>query len=112
MDYLPDIPPEYPAEVPTEFLIRETKLGDGFSERRATGINNVSRVMTLSWMNITTEEKQTLENFFNEKKGVEAFLMVTPGESVARRYICKKHSPKAKTPGFFDYSAELTLVNN
>ncbi len=72
--------------------VLEKKLGDGYTQRAADGLNNVALKYEAVWTGLTLEESTVLLAFFNSRGGVEPFTVpVLPGLE-KRKWVCKDWS--------------------
>lgn len=92
MDSLPNIPISYGTAGKTECRILENDYGDGYNQRAADGLNSVVATWDVVWEDVSVNDIDTLEAFFEAKKGYIAFLWTPPRRSVAKKWICKEWS--------------------
>lgn len=59
------------------------QFGDGYSQRVPQGINNISKEWSLTWVNRSYSHCQDILDFFEARKGTEAFLWTPPKNIVA-----------------------------
>lgn len=64
------------------------EFGDGFSQRARDGINHNPWSRSFSWTNLTKEEKDYIDQFFEDRGGVESFYYQKHDEAAPRVYIC------------------------
>ncbi|OWF75683.1 phage tail protein [Yersinia frederiksenii] len=80
-------------EVETEPRVTVIKLGDGYEQRRANGINS-----NLEKYNVTVRvkhyEASYLSDFLNRHGGVKAFLWIPPYNLRPIKVVCRKWSAK------------------
>jgi phage-related protein len=73
--------------------VLEKKLGDGYTQRAADGLNNVALKYEAVWTGLTKEEADGLTGFFDARGGTEAFkASELPGRLRDRKWICKDWS--------------------
>jgi len=58
--------------------VRTQRFGDGYEQRLAEGINNISDMFSLAFSNRTKEEADDIIAFFEAKGGVDAFDFTIP----------------------------------
>lgn len=66
--------------------LKVSQYGDGYSQRNSFGQNQVALSVTLTYTNISTAEKETLEDFVNAHDRGQAFLWAMPDEATARQW--------------------------
>jgi phage-related protein len=86
--------------------VLENEFGDGYTQRAADGINNVKETWELSWKNLTTPEKEALDNFLRERAGFRAFAWRAFG-APPKAYSCKTWKFVPTQAGYWDGSASL-----
>jgi phage-related protein len=68
------------------------KFGDGYSQRRPAGINNLDQSWNLPFQNIAINTANDIETFFRSKNGSVSFTWIPPGETSEVRVVCTKWS--------------------
>lgn len=92
MDTLPNIAASYSPTVTPEFSVDSVKLGDGYEQRSAPGLNSVRDAWNLEWMALTKERYFIVYDFLKDRKGVTAFLWQPPWEDEPKKWVCKELS--------------------
>ena len=64
------------------------EFGDGYSQRAADGINNDPRTRSMSWTNLTQEEKDYIDGFLEDRNGFESFFYQERDEPQPKVFIC------------------------
>jgi len=72
----------------TQPKISNIQFGDGYAQRIAQGINNVSSNWSVSFVNRTLEEATEIENFFIARGGTESFDWTPPREEIEIKVVC------------------------
>jgi phage-related protein len=68
--------------------VLESKLGDGYSQRCADGLNFLDE--KASWVfKLTDTEADTLETFLVDRGGWDAFNWQPPRHATSKKWICK-----------------------
>lgn len=70
-------------EVSYEYKIFESNLGDGYRQLAANGINNETRVVSLSYKNLRPTEYNEVLSFVRSLKGYQPCLYALPGEAAS-----------------------------
>jgi len=68
---------------PVKTSIFAAQFGDGYSQRTPNGINNISREWSLNWVNRPYAHCEDILDFFEARKGSEAFLWTPPKNIVS-----------------------------
>ena len=68
--------------------IRETKFGDGYSQRSLDGLNYMNQSWDLTFANRIFTDIYNMQSFLETKAGVVAFTFTPPGESEVK-VICR-----------------------
>jgi phage-related protein len=72
--------------------VLEKKLGDGYTQRAADGLNSVALKYEAVWTALTVGEAKRLLSFFSSRAAVEPFTVpVLPGLE-AKKWVCKEWS--------------------
>ncbi len=73
--------------------VLEKKLGDGYTQRAAAGLNNVALKYEAVWTGLTVKESEGLLSFFNDRAGIEPFTVpVLPDHLRLKKWVCKDWS--------------------
>lgn len=76
-----------------EVRVLEKRLGDGYTQRAADGLNNVALKYEAVWSGVTPREADELLSFLGSRAGVEPFKVEKlPGLLSKKRWICKDWS--------------------
>lgn len=87
--FSPPKPPILSPSVMREPRVLTAKFGDGFSQRTGDGLNTLREMWSLVW--IASHANITLiDDFFEDRAGVEAFLWIAPRDTVAKAWLCSK----------------------
>lgn len=65
-------------------------FGDGYSQRVASGINNIQQTWNLQFTNNSIAIIDSIDAFLTSKGGVLSFTWVPPGEFVEVKVVCYK----------------------
>lgn len=106
----PTINPSYPVRSRRSPKTLTVPFGDGYTERVAVGINNDAAQVTLSWVNITTAERDYIVDFLAARGGHEAFVYQPPGFSASKKWICPNWDDELTDPNNWSVSAPLQQV--
>ena len=73
--------------------VLEKKLGDGYKQRAADGLNNVTLKYEAVWTGLTEKKADGLVKFFQDRAGLEPFIApVLPQALREKKWICKDWS--------------------
>lgn len=105
MEFLPDVgvSPNYGMGKGGEFDTQVIGLGDGYRQRRPTGLNSFRRSWTLEWGLLSKAQAETLYDFLTGLLGVYAFLWNEPDSDRTYKVTCPK-VPSLKAVDFNIYS--------
>ena len=78
---LPDIGVDFGYNRTGSSRVLTVDFGDGYNQRTSDGINVIRLSYTISWTNIDTERKNTLQQFLESTLGVESFMWQPPDMS-------------------------------
>jgi len=87
-----------PAHPPTANQYQDTKtprlleadFGDGYSQSAPDGLNNMPSMLDVTWNPIEVQDAAAIEAFMVANSGL-AFFWTPPGETAARKWICKSY---------------------
>lgn len=74
--------------VSTKPRIIKSQFGDGYSQRYVDGINNITKEWSVSFNSKDLNTAGQIENFFEERKGVEGFKWTPPGDTLTYSVVC------------------------
>lgn len=97
METLPDICPSYSLAVAPEFAVDSVKFGDGYEQRRPSGLNSVAESWQVSWSAISRADYELLYGFLVARRGVEAFMWQAPWDSMPKRWVCSELTSQRPT---------------
>lgn len=76
-----------------QIRVLEKRLGDGYTQRAAEGLNNVNLRYEAVWAALTEREATGLVEFLQERAGIEPFkVKKLPGLLSDRNWVCKDWS--------------------
>lgn len=90
--------------------IKVAQFGDGYSQRSALGLNQSALNAELSYSNISSAEKTTLEDFINAHNKGQAFYWTMPDEASARKWYITSWEVTYVKFGVFSVNISLTEV--
>ena len=68
--------------------IRIAQFGDGYQQRSTFGINQNLKIYQFTWQNISESDSDIIEDFLDDRAGVENFDYTPAGESSSKKMIC------------------------
>ncbi|AHW28082.1 tail protein [Salmonella enterica subsp. enterica serovar Abony str. 0014] len=80
--------------VDSEPQVSVVRFGDGYEQRRASGINNDLKKYSVT-IRVDREDGPALEGFLSQHNGVKAFLWTPPYGYRQIKVVCRKWSVKA-----------------
>ena len=98
--FTPPINPSWGFSRATTPRVLTAGFGDGYRQESGDGLNLLPRTATPEWQILSTDDADTIENFFRAQKGYLAFDWTPPGESVSSKWKCTtwtRTSPTALT---------------
>ena len=91
MATFPSIDPDYGAQNASAPIVRKVQFGDGYEARLTYGLNQNPKVWTLSFVNLTESDADTIETFLDARAGDNAaFDWSPPDESSTYKWVCDK----------------------
>ena len=84
---LPDIGVDFGYSRTGEMRVLTTDFGDGYNQRSVDGINATRLAYSISWTNIDTTRKNTLQTFLESTYGVESFKWTPPDMSTELLWV-------------------------
>ena len=110
MPTFPSIEPSYGFTKTQTPNVETIQLGDGYQQRFTKGLNQNPMMLSLAFNNLTEADADTIEAFFVARRGVENFDFTAPGESSAKKYICKSHRKQIRVPNRATITCEFEEV--
>ena len=99
MASFPSISPTYGAQKQSRPSVRQTQLGDGYSQRIIFGLNQNPKKWSLTW-EVTETEADTIETFLDARAiDAASFTWSPPDGSSTANWIC------------FEWSKTIPYVN-
>jgi phage-related protein len=92
------------------FKIRKVEFGDGYTQQSPDGLNTTIFSFNLTWENITTAQKNTIDNFLTARGGYQTFLWFNPENSVTYRIKCDTWTVKYNNPNVWTITATFKQV--
>ena len=82
--------PDFLAQKKTKPNVNAIKMGDGYEQRQAFGINTLNQMYTLTFKLRENTEADEIEDFLEARSAVEAFDWTPPYEVTATRWVCRE----------------------
>ena len=82
--------PEFGAQKQEKPRVTNIQLGDGYSQRVASGINTRAQVWNLVFANREKTEADAIDAFLQARNGVESFDWTPPDLVVAKKFVCQE----------------------
>lgn len=93
MATFPAIDPDYGAQKNSAPKVRKVQFGDGYEARLSYGLNQNPKVWTLSFVNLTEADSDTIETFLDARAADNAsFEWSPPDETDTYRWVCETWS--------------------
>lgn len=102
--------PDFATRKKTEPSVSKIKFGDGYEQRVAYGINTSPRIWNVRFANRLVTEIDAIEEFFQDRNGVEAFEWTPPRESTAVMIVCSSWDRSFDNPQTDTISATFEQV--
>ena len=91
MATFPSIDPDYGAQKTSAPIVRKVQFGDGYEARLKYGINQNPKVWTLSFVNLTEADSDTIETFLDARADDYAsFDWSPPDETSTYKWVCEE----------------------
>ena len=94
----------------TETRIIEATFGDGFTQRAGDGINTIVDTWSLEWTCLDSTSYSEMTDFLDDRGGFESFTFIPPGETVTKKFTCKKWSTSHPGNSKYVLSADFLEV--
>jgi phage-related protein len=89
MATFPAIQPSYGAEKKSQPKLQVISFGDGYEQRVSFGINQNPKVWSLSWVNITEANSDTIEAFLDARAADGAYFdWQPPDQATSSKWVC------------------------
>jgi phage-related protein len=108
MAFLTFTPPRPPGDTTTdkpEVSVLANDFGSGYVQSVADGLNNIRRVMTLTWETLVPTDFQALDSFLRARRGCEPFFWTPSDETTPILWTCKEWDNAREMGGFYRFSA-------
>lgn len=110
MAVFPDIAPDFGASKQARPRVNEIQFGSGYSQRASFGLNRDKKIWTLSWNFRTESEANQIEDFLEEREGIQHFDWSPPDETATYQWICKAWTKTLPYPNLFNINATFEQV--
>ncbi len=110
MATFPNIAPDYGASKKAQPNVRSIQFGSGYSQRATFGINQDPKEWTLSWQNRNAADTNAIEDFLEDRGGVESFSWSPPDETNTYKWVCQDWTKTMPYPNLFDIAATFIQV--
>jgi phage-related protein len=88
----------------------ETKLGDGYSQRAADGLNALARAVSLRWDTLSRADADSIVAFFEAHGGAEHWLYAVPPGGTTRKWVLRSWDRSPTTALTDSISCEIVEV--
>lgn len=89
--------------------IRNIKLGDGYEQRLAFGLNRRPEEWSLTFHARSTSERDTILDFLEARNGTESFDWTSPNGD-AGKYVCEEWEVEVDLNNYFIISTTFRQV--
>ena len=86
------------------------QFSDGYEARLTFGLNQNPKVWTLSFVNLTEADSDTIETFLEARGGAEHFDWSPPDETDTYKWICQQWSKEMTSAGLNQLTATFQQV--
>lgn len=93
----PSVRPSTTTDKP-EFKVLESDFGDGYTRATGDGMNNIRRIVSLTWDWLTAVQADEIETFIRSHKGAQAFLYTLADSNEQLKWTCKEIQRTRTTP--------------
>jgi len=84
-----NINPDYGIRKVSSPKVRVVKMGDGYEQRLAFGLNQNLKEYSVSFKNLPETDADTIETFLDARAADnQSFTWTPPGESAASKFVC------------------------
>jgi phage-related protein len=97
--------PDYDAEGEEEPKVAAIKFGDGYEQRAQVGVNVLQERWPLVFGYREQDETEEILDFFREHGGVTAFDWTAPGDTEAKKWVCRLWRRRINRGGRFTITA-------
>ena len=102
--------PDFGAQKAKKPRVTNIKMGDGYEQRVAFGINTSPEVWTLTFTNRDESEATAIDAFLDDKNGVEAFDWTPPGAATASQFKCQDWAKVVNKANLYTVTATFEQV--
>lgn len=95
--FTPPVPPSKSTES-EEAKLLAAEFGDGYTQESGDGLNNVRRVLKLTWEVLIPEEADAIINFLRSRKGYLRFWYRPSDDTQTIKWSCKEWERDRGTP--------------
>ena len=93
MATFPDISPDFGAQKASKPNVRTVRFLDGYEQRLTQGLNQNPKVWSLSFVNLTETDSDTIETFLDARADDAAsFDWSPPDETETYKWVCEEWS--------------------
>lgn len=101
---------DYGASLTAEPKVRSVKFGDGYEQRQKYGINTTQEAWNLTFAQRDQADTEAIIGFFEDAGAVTAFDWTAPGESSAKKWICRSWNKTIERGNRFTITAQFDRV--
>lgn len=105
---LPNIVLSYGIENAPEQRVKEVQFEGFYSQRAADGVQAERQVWSLNWNRVTQAEAEELREFFQDLRGVSAFLWTPEGQDTELKWVGR--SPRYRKIGYDAWDVSITAI--
>lgn len=112
LELLPDVGtnPDYGLALTRSYRVNKVQFGDGYSEARPAGPNNIVRSWQVTWTLLDKLQKDILVEFFDRMAGAYAFLAVpNPADNETPIQVKTDGEVQVTYADYEDYQVTVTL---
>ena len=111
MATFPSISPDYGAQKASAPNVRTVRFGDGFEKRLTFGLNQNPKVWTLTFVNLTETDSDTIETFLDARaEDNAAFDWSPPDDTDTYKWVCDEWTKSIPYPNLATIQATFREV--
>lgn len=103
--FIPPIAPSPGTTDKPEFKVLTADFGEGYTQSAGDGVNNVRRVLSLTWETLLPAQAAVITDFIKARRGFGIFYYTPSNETKALKWTCNDFSDKRGEGGLRTVSA-------
>lgn len=110
--FVPPINPQPGAKLSRTLTLLKASFGEGYTQTSPDGMNHIRKSWDLTWPVLTYDQAMSIDNFFQDLGGYQAFVYTVPGTADDLNWTCEQWDMTVNQGGTYQITARIVRSFN